>query len=717
MTPRARLGAVALFSTAAVAYVVTLPAAAKAREPEPPAAFGASTARVAVDLVVRGKEGELLRGLTAADVELFEDGVRQKVESLELVEPAPPDSEKRAAEAPPLLAIVFDGLRPESRRAAHDAVLLQLRDPLRSPPLVGIFSIERGLRMLQAFTDNPETQRRALERLVAGGSVSYSGVRERDDIRHAHAGLGDGSPQAHVVAAEQAGEPECRLGGDDVVRRLKVLSSRMKESFDTLERDQQGAATANALLALIDGLGALPGRKAVLLFSEGLTLPTGALSSFQSVVAAANRANVSVYTSDAAGLRTQSAGDEARRSLDLLRARLELLQSPAAGTRGPGSAEQGQSGLALLERNEDNLRLAPESGLGQLADQTGGFLVHGTNDLASGLDRIEEELGTYYLLSYTPKNPEYDGRFRKIEVKVRPPHSRLQSRRGYLAIKSPLPSPVLDHEAPALARLEAGALPVVVPLRLSALQFPEEPPVFLVPIVVEVPTGSFTPVEDKKERVFRRDFTILAIVRDGTGKVVAKASQRYPLAGPRKEAAASDTILFYREARLPPGDYTVEAMAQDSQSSRAGGARVALDLRAPAAGRLRASSLMLVGKAEKLAGGDDAAPKPLRFEDVLLYPLLSGPLRAEADKSVVLFLTAWTSVDRPGVDARMEVVRDGRILLAVPAGRHEAGPDGRVQLASSLPIGGFRPGAYELRMTLSDGQDSEVRSTPLRVAR
>ena len=202
MSHRGRQSAAAQWSAALALYVLAAAPPAPAHEPDPPAAFGASTARVAVDLVVRGKEGELLRGLTATDVELFEDGVRQEVESLELVEHAPQEAEKRAGEAPPLLAIVFDGLSPESRRAAHDAVLLQLRNPLRNPPLLGIFSIERGLRMLQAFTDNPETQRRALERLIAGGSVSYSGARERDDIRHAHAGLGEGSPQTHVVPAQ-----------------------------------------------------------------------------------------------------------------------------------------------------------------------------------------------------------------------------------------------------------------------------------------------------------------------------------------------------------------------------------------------------------------------------------------------------------------------------------------------------------------------------------
>ena len=80
--------------------------------------------------------------------------------------------------------------------------------------------------------------------------------------------------------------------------------------------------------------------------------------------------------------------------------------------------------------------------------------------------------------------------------------------------------------------------------------------------------------------------------------------------------------------------------------------------------------------------GREAAPRP----GVLLDPDLGNPLRAETSRSIVLFLTAWPSAERPGIEALVEVVRDGRVLRRVPAGRHEAGPDGRLQLASSLPL-------------------------------
>lgn len=683
-----------------------------------PQSFGVTATRVSVDFVVRDKDGEFLRGLTASDVEVSEDGVRQRLDSLDLVDhgadlvaglPLP------LREPPPLVAVVFDSLGPESRRAAHQAVLSHLGQPSALQPLVGLFAIDQGLRQLQAFTDNPQTVRRALGRLLTGGSTAYSGLREREAIRHAHAGLGDGSPQTSVVPAEMAGEPECRLEGDDVIRRLKVLQSRMKESFDVLERDQRGSATVNALLALVDALGAHPGRKAVLLFSEGLSVPAGAGSPLRSVVAAANRAAVSIYAADAAGLRARSAADETRRSLETLRTRLELVQAAPAGQRGPGAAEMPDSGIALLERNEDALRLAPENGLGNLAEQTGGILLHGTNDLAAGLARIEEDLATHYVLSYTPSNARSDGRYRSIRVDVARPHGSLQSRQGYFAVPTPLPSPVLESEAPILARLESGGLPTFIPVQVRVLQYPAEPPSSVVPIVVEVPTSGFRADFDGNDRLFRRDFTILTLVRDQKRQVLAKASQRYRVSSARKDGG--DPVLFYREARLLPGSYTVEVLAQDALSTRAGGARATVEIEDPPAGHLRASSLMLVGRVEKVETGETGLPAPLRYQDVLLYPALASPARAPADEPIVLFLTAWPGIDRQSVEARVEVLRDGRIIHALSAGTHEAGPDGRVQLASSLAAGGLAPGVYELRMILTDGRDAETRSASVLVSR
>jgi hypothetical protein len=237
-----------------------------------------------------------------------------------------------------------------------------------------------------------------------------------------------------------------------------------------------------------------------------------------------------------------------------------------------------------------------------------------------------------------------------------------------------------------------------------------------VPILVEVPSLAFRFDRDQKARVFRQDFTILVLVKDASGGVVAKASQRYQLEGPleRLEEARRERVLFYREVRLPAGLYALEAIALDVRSGRAGAAVASLEVPRSDAGRLRASSLMFVRRAEKVAAGRGQGG-PLQYQDVLMYPDLGQQIGREAGRPLAFFLSAWPAPGRPGVDARVEVLRSGRpVASARPFGlRPDA--DGRIGFASSFPVDTLAPGTYELRVTLTDGRDAETRTAALAI--
>src|SRR5262249_3338987 len=217
----------------------------------------------------------------------------------------------------------------------------------------------------------------------------------------------------------------------------------MLETFETLERDEQGYATTNSLLAVINSLRDIQGRKAIIFFSEGLSIPPAVQQRFRAVINAANRANVSLYPVDAAGLRIESQLAESGKQINSLGAR--RARQTATGTEDTS----GRPLSAQLERNEDLLRLNPHSGLGQLADQTGGFLISNTNNLNTGLGRIDEDMRSHYVLTYAPKNSDYNGRFREISVKLDRSGLDVQTRKGYYAVRGAGSNPVLDYEAPA----------------------------------------------------------------------------------------------------------------------------------------------------------------------------------------------------------------------------------------------------------------------------
>ena len=413
------------------------PLLALPRPQEPPApqalpTFGVGTSAVTLDIVVRDKKGHAVRDLKASDFEILEDGVKQKAESFEIfgrppadavsadaksatapapAAPAAPSAPAATAGSPPatpepeirpqVIAFVFDRLGADARDTAHKAALTYLNKGHVDGDLVGVFNIDLALRTLQPFTTETFLIRTALDKAASQGNTAFAdsaqtrrslidvvGASERATDA-AGAGAGQGSSSAAIGAA---------AGAAALNNAVASVQAGMLRNFEALERDQQGYASTKGLLAVVSGLKSLPGRKTVIFFSEGLAIPANVESQFRDVIANANRSNVSVYAMDAAGLRTHSLNEETRKEMMQSNARRQRLLESGRDDGTTGSMSK------ILERNEDLLRLNPESGLGQLANETGGFLIVNTNDAASAFRRIEEDMRFHYLVGYSPSN-------------------------------------------------------------------------------------------------------------------------------------------------------------------------------------------------------------------------------------------------------------------------------------------------------------------------
>ena len=182
-------------------------------------------------------------------------------------------------------------------------------------------------------------------------------------------------------------------------------------------------------------------------FTEGLSIPTNVKSRFESVIDAANRANVSIYPMDAVGLRVLSTTKETNDGVSEA--------SAVTLSRDPTRDVSDRPMMMALEKNEDLLRADPHSGLGQLADQTVVSLIANTNDLAAGFRRIDTDMRNDDALTYVPTNTVYDGKFRTIDVKLRRSELRISSRKGYFAVRAPSGAPALGFEAPAMRALDS----------------------------------------------------------------------------------------------------------------------------------------------------------------------------------------------------------------------------------------------------------------------
>lgn len=136
---------------------------------------------------------------------------------------------------------------------------------------------------------------------------------------------------------------------------------------------------------------------------------------FTTMLESANRFNVSFYPLDTRGL---------------------AVSDSMMGDRSQGS----------LTSRLDSLRM--------IASNTDGLAIINTNDLTAGAQRIVDDLSSYYLLGYYSSNPDLDGKWRKISVRVKQPGVQVRARRGYRALR---PEDMLLLDASAGTEAAGGA--------------------------------------------------------------------------------------------------------------------------------------------------------------------------------------------------------------------------------------------------------------------
>lgn len=690
--------------------------------------FSADATVVVVDVVVRDKGGRFVTGLTPADFTLAEDGVLQRVASLQLIgtpaadRTAPATSAVSpgasvtarasdpgaiAPEQPRFTALVFDRLESTSLAIARAGAEVAIADAGRSD-VIGIFLADDGLQLVQAFTSDRSKLAAGVDLALrrAAGLISRGPSGRRYD--------GGGTP-ASIASAEMGGG---YFDEDGIPAEMTSVGVDFANSWERLERFFQGHKTTDVLLTAAAALSSLPGRKTLVYFSDGIALPDPVVAKFNDVVATANRGQVTIYGIDTAGLRVGSQDADTRRDV------------MAMGNAGLAiNADGGNStNLPTLERNEDVLRRSPRIGLALLSKPTGGFMIDSTNDLANGVRRIAEDRRVHYLLTYAPARAEMDGGWRTIDVRVGRPNVSVQARQGYVAVRSPGGLPVLVYEGPALAALDRTPRPRDIGTRVGAFAFPRatrpsdgQPVVDDVAIVVAAPADRLT--FDVKGSGYRTDFAMLALLRDAEGRVIHKTSQPYRLTGAAADRtkAMGGGVRFARTLPMSPGTYRAWGAVHDTASGRAGVAEWPVEVAGRGPTGLGISSLVVVGRLERLAGASAAVGDPLVLGDMVLTPNLGEFVHRTPDGKLGLYFTVAGADPGEQLRARVQFTTNGTpqprpVLLEVPVTLPPAGADGTVRFLGFLPMANVPFGSLELLLRVDRGDQTETRAAYLNVS-
>ncbi|MEE8585003.1 MAG: VWA domain-containing protein [Acidobacteriota bacterium] len=733
----------ALSASIALAASIAVPAG---QERQPEQRIAVQTVQVLVDVVVTDQKGRFVGDLKLEDFELFEDGVPHQLASAMLAAGAPsrptpggPGREASSAQmnlpaAGESLAygvLLFDthSLSFEGRHYATRAAL-QFVEGLGRSDRFAVFGSDRRLFLVQSFTSDKEALRAGVESAIASTSAKNT------TIGHAIQGILFNTSfqvidetvlvlrpeEALAQALNPFPDPLTSLGNSDTLLLRAFLT------FQGPEEDAQAVASIRSLLSVIRGLKGLPGRKSLILVSEGFTLPGSRAAQFRSAVSAANRANVAIYTLDAAGLRFNSESEETELwgGASLLARRNSV---------DPTWVVNGESRLGRSERTSRGNR---QSILVELAESTGGLAIRKTNDLLAGFRRIRQDMRSHYLLSYSPLNLDFDGSYRKIEVRVRPPGLRVRARDGYFGARTADESllPVLEFEQRLYRLALSREPPRDLKVSAAALHFPAQGGGERITLAVAVPTRQISlsggagaearkPPEEAQEaskgrprllykgRIFSQrrigELELVALVMDSSGLVLRKVSKKYPVdfsARRLQEAIDRDSILM-AEIDLAPGEYELAVAVRDAKSGQAGVSRIPLSVAEAGSPGLRLSQI-IPSRGSQAVGGQSVR-NSLRLNQEIVTPNLKGTFSSSSDPAMMFFF-AVQAQPGAGLEAKLQLWRQGRLAAELAAPMPPADQAGGSRTLMAFPMGpAFPPGRYQARVTVVSGGLTAVR--------
>jgi VWFA-related protein len=593
---------------------------------------------------------------------------------------------------------------------------------------VAVFGIDLGLLMLAPYTNNKETIKQAVEAFTSRESKKYTAVaaEARRTLENLIKPLSDAvkialadsvtdmdvlSPPAFEGAK---GEGSAIDPYQLMIATINLSGLKVLRSFERYEREFQGWRSVGALLAIINGQrNVRAARKMMLLFSEGFGVAPAIQEQYKSVISAANRTGLTIYALDIAGLRVVNPSEQTR---------LER-EAAAAGRIRNQNPELVQGGVSSLGRAEELARMNELTTLEELSGETGGYTIKNTNDMSEGLKRILEELGNHYVITYVPTNQYFDGKFRRIAVKLtRTGEYRLRSRRGYYALRTLDDSPVMPHELSLFERLNSSEPTSDFPLYAQAIHFRGTNTVRQVAVYLEFPLSVLRFDVDDKAKSFSSRFAVLAFVKNNANEIVRKLGQEFILRGPaaQLEEVRKRPQIYNRLILLAPGQYTIEAVARDFSTGKASVTRLPFEVPATEEGKLRISSVVLSRGVNPLTEEQKKeSAHPLYLEGQAYFvPNVSQTFSQAKDKNLLVHFNAYTGKNSATkIEANLEfLLQSGKVVASAGGVLPPPDASGRIAYLTSFPLSNFLPGEYDLRVVISGAEQNSFSVAHFKVA-
>src|ERR1022692_1583539 len=541
-----KAGVASLVFLAATALIPGL-----AQDATPPPAvptIRVTATEVALDLVVRDKKGRQVKNVKPADVEIYEDGVRQQVLSFRMVAGREQEHREESQAKPqtttgafmPLrelntLCIVFHNIDPVTRPHAIQIVKEFIKANLPPESYIGIFNLNEKLVAVHEFTKNREE---LLASTFNGGALNFSKASEAlltasPNIVTLNAQVNAATHTATVTEDTTGGEvSNAVIVGADVDTGLganRIRGDQVRERSDFA--NITGMHETDRIVTLINQLGTLPGRKTVLLVTTGL-VTTGDPDRFQKILTNANGHGITFYALDSTEMSATTDTAQAGKLAVAQMASVSQQQSNKNASLSVmrQNSRQGDDTVAAVRTSDT------QSSLRALSEGTGGFLIANTNDFRKPFQQLVETLDAHYEAVYHPTSTKFDGGLRKIEVKLARNDLLVDSRTGYFALPDLKGSgPLTPVESTALAVLNAEPRPHAFDFHVTAYHFRNDGSNSRGTLAFELPGTKLGATAEPARKTHKLEVSLLALIRDANGQIVDKFSVHHALLHPGRQ--------------------------------------------------------------------------------------------------------------------------------------------------------------------------------------
>jgi len=557
-------------------------------------AFRSGINLVLVDVVVRDKKGEIVRGLTANDFDLFEDGKKQDIVSFAFEEvsnkaqpvenaamfssaapsgtpavaggvaivtaPAAPASADSApvpltsedAAGHRLLTLLFDtsSMQPEDVQKAVDAAEKWVDSQMSSSDLVAVASIGSSLQVLTDFTNSKEKVQSVLAAFSAADGTAFDAV------------------DASTASTDDANNTS---SSDTTV-------DASAQELDTFNNDVR----LRAIKTLAEALAPIQQKKAILYFSSGMQRSgTDNQVELRAAVNAAVRANVAIYPVDSRGLQAIVPGGDARQ-----------------GSRGGRNAFSGQAVAQQFTQLQ-----AQQETLTTLAADTGGTAFTDTNDFGEAFAKVTKDISSYYILGFASTNTTKDGRFRRITIRLKnKSDAKVEAREGYYADRDFTHTAKGDREVQLQEQLMTQIPATDVPLFVTAGWFRLAGDKYYVPVSLAVPGSAIPPSQDKIT------LDVAGFIRDERGFPVGRIRDTMTVPPASAGGLASRQVLFQTGVTLPPGRFSVKVVVRENTTGQMGTFETPIVVPELKQASVKVSSLVLSTQLQNVGARKTASP-------------------------------------------------------------------------------------------------------------